>query len=100
MSIKWGCDDSYNKKPFAFIWVLLALLLAYSILQNFIPTTSANTKPIYIEHVVSGGETLWSIATSYRPDADPREIIWEIQEASDCTAVIRAGQVVLVPVRP
>lgn len=96
--------DPY-KKTYRLIWAILLLLLAYSILQNFIPTipkTSANsaTNQLYIEHVVSSGETLWDIARRYRSDADPREIVWEIREASGCTALVKVGQVVLVPVKP
>lgn len=81
------------------IWLMaiLVLLLFYSILYANIPT-SANSEQIFIEYVVEPGDTLWSIAKTYRPDADPREIVWEIQQASDATALIRPGQVLLVPV--
>ena len=96
---KWhtGGEPAF-KKLSRLIMAILVLVYIMTLAVMIIPTTSAISEPIYIEHVVSGGETLWSIAASYRPDADPREIIWQIQEASDTTAVIRAGQVVLVPV--
>ena len=92
--------DPY-KKTYRLIWAILLLLFIIAMYQNNMPKTSANsaTNQLYIEHVVQSGETLWSIATQLRPDADPREIVWEIQESSGCTAMIRVGQVVLVPVK-
>ena len=33
-------------------------------------------------HVVQPGETLWGIAQRYRPNEDPRKVVYEIQEAS------------------
>ena len=50
-----------------------------------------------MEHVVSGGETLWDIAVMHRPDADPREIVWKMKQVNDIGAVIYPGQVVRVP---
>ena len=75
---------------------ILVLLLFYSILYANIPA-SANSEQIFIEHVVLPGETLWSIAKTYHPDADPREIVWGIQKASGITPVIRPGQAIWVP---
>ena len=51
----------------------------------------------YIQHVVTPGETLWGIARHYRPDADPRQIVFEIQKVSGISPVIRPGQVIWVP---
>ena len=97
MSIKLSTSgEPAFKKLSSVIMAILVLLLFYSILYANIPA-SANSEQIFIEHVVSPGETLWSIAKHYRPDADPREIVWEIQQASDTTALIRPGQVLLVP---
>src|SRR5690554_4962327 len=90
-----------RRKPFkklsTAIMAGLALLLLYSIIYANIPTVGAKNAQTYFEHTVEAGETLWQVAQEYRPDADPREIIWQIQEASDCTALIRAGQRLLIP---
>lgn len=99
--MKWhiGGEPAFKKLSHLII-AILVLVFIVSILSENIPTTSANSEPLYISHTVEAGQTLWSIAVHYRSDADPREIIYEIQQASDCTPVIRAGQVVLVPVKP
>jgi hypothetical protein len=59
-------------------------------------------EPEYVlhRHVVQPGETLWGIAKQYRPNEDPRKVVYEIQEASGVDGgLIRAYQLVLVPVR-
>jgi len=51
-------------------------------------------------HVVQPGETLWGIAQRYRPNEDPRKVVYEIQEASGVEGgLIMAYQLVLVPVK-
>jgi hypothetical protein len=78
---------------------IILLVLAYTILNSIIPRVSANNEQVYIEHVVEPGETIYSISRMYRDDQDWRKTAYEIQQASDCTALIRPGQVLLVPVR-
>ncbi len=54
-------------------------------------------------HVVSGGDTLWSLATSLDPDADPRVVVDEIMVLNDRAGVpvdpggLQVGQRVLLP---
>ena len=90
-------EPAFKKLSTVIMAILLLVLICAAIDAN-IPA-SANSEQIFIEHVVSPGDTLWTIAKTYRPDADPREIVWEIQQASDTTALIRPGQVLRVPVR-
>jgi LysM repeat protein len=78
---------------------ILVLVLAYAVLHSIIPKVSANNEQVYIEHIVEAGETLYSISRMYRPDQDWRKTSYEIQKASGCTALIRPGQVLLVPVK-
>ena len=87
------------KKLSTAIMAILALVLVYSLIQAFIPRVSANNEQVYIEHVVEAGDTLHDISIRHRPDQDWRKTAYEIQQASDCTALIRPGQVLLVPVR-
>lgn len=86
------------KKPHTVILAILLAVLLYAIIHNFIPAVSANSEPIYIEHIVEPGETIYSISRMYRDDQDWRKTAYEIQQASGCTALIRPGQVLLVPV--
>jgi nucleoid-associated protein YgaU len=95
---KWGVGEPY-KKTYRIIMAILVLVLVYSLIQVFIPKVSANNEQVYIEHTVESGQTLWDIAVMYRSDADPRQVIYEIEKASGCSALIRPGQVLLVPVR-
>ena len=44
------------------------------------------------------GQSLWSLAEAYDPDADTRSVIREIQQLNSMTAdQVRAGQVLWVP---
>ena len=95
---KWGVGEPY-KKTYRIIMAILVLVLAYAVMQAFIPRILANNEQVYIEHVVEAGDTLHDISIRYRPDQDWRKTAYEIQQASDCTALIRPGQVLLVPVR-
>ncbi len=74
-------------------WVVLIIIYVISLSQ------APAIDQIYIRHVVEEGDTLWSIALQYRPDVDPREIIYQIRKINEVTPLIREGQVLLVPVR-
>ena len=87
------------KKLSTAIMAILTLVLVYSLIQAFIPRVLANNEQVYIEHTVESGQTLWDIAVMYRSDADPRQVIYEIEKANGCSALIRPGQVLLVPVK-
>ena len=94
--LKWGVGEPY-KKTYRIIMAIVVLVLAYAVMQHFMPTANANNQDIYIEHTVEPGETLWQIAQHYRPDVDPRQVVWEIRQVNDIGAVIYPGQVVRVP---
>ena len=97
--LKWHDGREPYKKTCRWIMAILVLVLAYTILNSIIPRVSANNEQAYIEHTVESGQTLWDIAVMYRSDADPRQVIYEIKKASGCSALIRPGQVLLVPVK-
>ena len=97
--LKWHDGREPYKKTCRWIMAILVLVLAYTILNSIIPRVSANNEQVYIEHVVEAGDTLHDISIRYRPDQDWRKTAYEIQQASDCTALIRPGQVLLVPVK-
>ena len=94
--LKWGVGEPY-KKTYRIIMAILVLVLAYAVMQAFIPKVSANNEQVYIEHTVESGQTLWDIAVMYRSDADPRQVIYEIKKASGCDSVIKPGQVIKIP---
>lgn len=96
---KWQGQQRPIKKINRLIVAGLVLVYTMLLLYMFMPDAGAVAEINYVEHVVCPGETLWSISRSYRPDADPREIVWLIQQASGCTALIRPGDVLLIPMK-
>ncbi len=97
--LKWHDGRKPIKKSPRWAIAILVLVLAYAVLHSILPKVSANNEQVYIEHTVESGQTLWDIAVMYRSDADPRQVIYEIKKASGCSALIRPGQVLLVPVK-
>ena len=97
--LKWQTGEPARIKKSTMAKAIILLVLAYTILNSIIPKVSANNEQDYIEHVVEAGDTLHDISIRYRPDQDWRKTAYEIQQASGCTALIRPGQVLLVPVK-
>lgn len=95
--LKWHDGREPIKKMPRIIMAILVLVLVYSLIQAFIPRVLANNEQVYIEHTVESGQTLWDIAVMYRSDADPRQVIYEIKQASECDSVIMPGQIINVP---
>lgn len=74
--------------------VLAAVLGAPKLVQTLSP---AQAVPL-TEHRVARGETLWQIATQYRPDSDPRVVINQIKELNNLSSVtVQPGQRLMVP---
>lgn len=96
---KWQTGEPARIKKSTMAKAIILLALAYTILHSIIPRISTNNEQVYVEHVVEAGDTLHDISIRHRPDQDWRKTAYEIQQASDCTALIRPGQVLLVPVR-
>ncbi len=96
--LKWQTGEPARIKKSTMAMAIVVLILVYAVMQHFMPTASTNNQDIYIEHTVEPGETLWQIAQHYRPDVDPRQVVCQIKKASGCSALIRPGQVLLVPV--
>jgi LysM repeat protein len=51
----------------------------------------------YETYVVQQNDTLWNISKMFRPDEDPRKVIYEIQKHNNITQIIRPGQVIEIP---
>lgn len=59
-------------------------------------STAATTQAI----VVQPGQSLWDVAVTIDPEADPRETIWVIQQLNDMkTSEVLAGQELIVPIK-
>lgn len=80
---------------FSVIFVLLFTVTAIAVMQN-------NTHDIVDTetYVVEDGDTLWDVAklSNGYNHMDIREIIYDIQQLSDCTSDIQRGDVLLIPI--
>ncbi len=82
---------------------IICLLVMVLLIGTFIIIKQADEqKYTYVEvvsHKVWYGETLWSIAAAYSNEGqDIRRVIHIIRELSGCTAQIRAGEMLTIPV--
>lgn len=77
--------------------LLAAVFGAPKLVQTLSP---AQAVPL-AEHRVARGETLWQIATQYRPESDPRSVIAQIKQINKLDDVtVQPGQRLLVPQPP
>lgn len=73
------------------LFVVIALLML-----AIAPASSGASRPT--RHLVKSGETLWSIASSHYRTDDPRQAVFQIEQANDINnATILPGQVILLP---
>jgi LysM repeat protein len=60
------------------------------------PSSSGASRPGH--HLVQPGETLWSIASSHYHTSDPREEVFQVEQANNLVdATIVPGQVIVLP---
>lgn len=49
-------------------------------------------------YTVSTGDTLWDIAQDYSDNRhDTRQVVWEIEQLSGCSAELQPGQTLTIP---
>ncbi|MDO8730982.1 MAG: LysM peptidoglycan-binding domain-containing protein [Actinomycetota bacterium] len=78
---------------------VIALFSAMLMFGQIASATITNQGPATAVVVVQPGETLWSIAQSVAPSADPRETVSRIRDLNGMTsAVVIKGQSLIVPV--
>lgn len=74
-------------------WVLLSAVIVLLLCR-----LCAAPAPVgWREYAVKSGDTLWGIASAYGAEYDPRDIIDDIERKNGCGALIRPGDVLLVP---
>ncbi len=79
--------------------VINLILIIIILLSLFSSPAESQAEPVYVEHTVQAGESLWGIARRYRPDSDPREAVWEIREENGVDPLLFPGQVLRVRVK-
>ena len=82
-----------------FVWLVI---IANSIALLCVACTNRTNKEIisYEKYIVQSGDTLTSIAKTFSENSekyDIREVIWDIEDYNNCTALIRVGQVLMIP---
>ena len=77
-------------------WALGFLAIVAVLMLTMAPTSSGAGKPAH--HLVKPGETLWSIASTHYHTSDPRQDIYQIEQANSLTdGSIVPGQVIVLP---
>jgi len=76
--------------------LILVLLAAFFLAIFSFPAKTTYTETV--AHIVASNETLWSIAKKYNPNKDIRRVVDEIRKINNCSALIRIGQELEVPV--
>ena len=81
------------------VFVVVSLFTALIMFGSFANATATNAGPATAVVVVQQGESLWSIAQSIAPNADPRATINDIKDLNGFNdSVVSAGQSIVVPV--
>ena len=80
---------------FSVMFMLLFTVTALAVMQNDAQKI-ADTET----YIVEDGDTLWDVAklSNGYNHMDIREIIYDIQQLSDCTTEIHRGDVLLIPI--
>ena len=81
--------------------ILLAMSIA-TIVMLVIAIASYNDVPTIVDsrpYQVQSGDTLWDIAqmSNGYGDMDIRNIVYDIQQLSNCTAIINSGDIIYIP---
>lgn len=76
-----------------------ALVLAGTVMlgTGFLAKQMNKPQVVPVMVTVESGDTLWSIAEENCPSRDPREVVWEIEQANQIGAYIRPGDRLKVP---
>mgnify|MGYP000570720628 CR=1 FL=1 len=75
-----GINYARRRAMVAVLFVVAVLAVAFSVLQTQSAGATAHSGKASFTYVyVAPGDTLWSIATKYAPDADPQQEIIDIQ---------------------
>lgn len=79
--------------------LLAAGLLAVLIAGAFAPAhaTASAEGPGLTEVTVMQGESLWSLARTYAPEQDARDVVAQIQDLNHLDGPLRAGQTITIP---
>lgn len=99
---RFSCTCSEMGRVFNNGFVALFIIAITLVISMFvISTISANTEDKamqFEEVVVQSNDTLWSLARRYRPDEDPRRVVWYIKKLNECGTQIHPGQTLKIPV--
>ena len=84
------------KRVITYVLVAALMIVGLALIVQALETP----EPVYYEtYVVEKGDTLWSIAqhSDMWNKMDARNIIDDMEEKSNCTALIYPGQIIYIP---
>lgn len=80
--------------------LLLALVAVavFVVAPRAVDTMARTEAPVFVEHVVAPGDSLWTIASQHSGTKDVREVIAAIKRLNGLkTATVHPGQVLMIP---
>ncbi|WP_035166527.1 LysM peptidoglycan-binding domain-containing protein [Caloramator sp. ALD01] len=88
------------KRKKLFLLAVICIVSSFTIISTSFMNYTKKKEKIqkYETYVVQAGDTLWKIAKQYRPNEDPRKVIYEIRKHNGITPIIYPGQVIEIPV--
>lgn len=87
---------TFNKTDKIILISILTVIVAIiGILNSF---AEVKEEIVYEKYIVKQGDTLWNLAYTINPDANPRSIIEQIKEKNKMeSSMIYVGQIILIP---
>ena len=81
--------------------VVISAAMAAVILGGATATASGENSSTTFEYIqVEAGQSLWQLAETVAPDADPRDVVYEIVKLNQLvTAEVQPGQQIALPLR-
>ena len=94
-----GINYARRRAVAAVLFVVVALAVAFNMLQPQSAGASAHSGKANFTYIyVAPGDTLWSIATKYAPQADPQQEIQDIKTLNSLTSSqLEPGQQLALP---
>ena len=80
---------------------MISAAMAVVILGGATATASGENSSTAFEYIqVEAGQSLWQLAETVAPDADPRDVVYEIVKLNQLvTAEVQPGQQIALPLR-
>ena len=77
---------------------LIAILIVLFVINALMAFTRPHNEPGTLVYTVCKGDTLWSVASKYKPyESDIRKCVYSVEKINHIGADIQPGQTIIVP---